>query len=349
MKNIATETKVGIFVVLGIVVLTLFTVRIGKIAIREVGYRLYTHVESAAGLDRNSPVRIAGVEVGKVEGIVLDGSKAKVTLHLPMNVKIPTDSKVFVKSAGLLGEKYIEVAPGPGPGLIKANSPIVEGGPSVDVDRVLTQLSSIGGDIKAVTQSLNRTLGGEQGERSIQEMVTRAKETVINLQNITQTIDRGQGTLGRLVKDETLYKEAKETVVNLNQVVKSIENGEGTLGKLAKDEALYEQTKAMMEEAKSTFASLNQMAQKIESGEGTLGKLVKDDTLYTETKETLANLNKVSKQIESGEGTLGKLVKDEALYDDTRRAIKSVQKAADGIQEVTPVTVLGVLLGTVIR
>jgi phospholipid/cholesterol/gamma-HCH transport system substrate-binding protein len=383
MKNIATETKVGIFVVLGIAVLVFFTFRVGKIAVREVGYRLYTHVESAAGLDKNSPVRIAGVQVGRVESIVLDGSKAKVTLHLPMNVKIPTDSKVFVKSAGLLGEKYIEVAPGPGPGLIKANSPIVEGGPSVDVDRVLTQLSSIGGDIKAVTQSLNRTLGGEQGERSIQELVTGAKETVINLQNITQSIDKGQGTLGRLVKDETLYKEAKETVVNLNQVVKSIENGEGTLGRLAKDEALYEQTKAMMVEAKNTFANLNQMAQKIESGEGTLGKLVnddtlytetketltnlnkvskqiesgegtlgklvKDDTLYTETKETLANLNKVSKQIESGEGTLGKLVKDEALYDDTRRAIKSVQKAADGIQEVTPVTVLGVLLGTVIR
>jgi len=80
MKNIATETKVGIFVILGIIVLALFTVRVGKIAVREVGYRLYTHVESAAGLDKNSPVRIAGVQVGKIEGIVHDGSKPKVTL-----------------------------------------------------------------------------------------------------------------------------------------------------------------------------------------------------------------------------------------------------------------------------
>ena len=349
MKSIATETKVGIFVVLGIIVLTFFTVRVGRIAVREVGYRVYTNVESAAGLDKNSPVRIAGVEVGKVEDIVLDGSKARVTLHLPMNVKLPTESKVFVKSSGLLGEKYIEIVPGPGPELIKANGQVEEGGPSVDVDRVLTQLSSIGGDIKSVSQSLSRTLGGEQGERSIQEMVTGAREAVANLQNITETIDKGEGTLGKLVRDETLYRETQETVVNLNHVVKSIEQGEGTLGKLAKDEALYEQTKEMMEEAKNTFASLNQMAQKIENGEGTLGKLVNDDTLYTETKETLANLNKVSKQIESGEGTIGKLVKDEALYDDTRRAVKSVQKAADGIQEVTPVTVLGVLLGTVIR
>jgi len=75
---------------------------------------------------------------------------------------------------------------------------------------------------------------------------------------------------------------------------------------------------------------------------------VETKATMVEAKETLANLNKVSKQIEEGKGTLGKLVKDEALYDDTRRAIKSVNKAADGISEITPVTVLGVILGIVI-
>jgi phospholipid/cholesterol/gamma-HCH transport system substrate-binding protein len=356
MKNLATETKVGIFVILGIAILTFFTLKVGRIAVREAGYRVYTHVESAAGLDKNSPVRIAGVEVGKVESIVLDGTKAKVTLRLPLNVKIPAGSKLFVKSAGLLGEKYIEIAPGPGPGVVQADAQVEEGGPSVDVDRVLTQLSTIGEDIKSVTHSLSQSLGGKEGEKSLQEIVAGARDTVSNLEDITQSINRGQGTIGKLVKDEALYRQTQETVANLSQVAKSIERGEGTLGKLVKDEALYNQTKKMMEEAQNTFANLNQVAQKVEGGEGTLGKLVKDDALYLETKatmvearETLGNLNKVAKQIEEGKGTLGKLATDEALYDDTRRAIKAVNKAADGISEVTPVTVLGVILGTVIK
>ncbi|MCJ7493911.1 MAG: MlaD family protein [Deltaproteobacteria bacterium] len=404
MKSIAIETKVGIFVVLGIIILAFFTIRVGRIAVREVGYRIYTHVESAAGLDKNSPVRIAGVEVGKVEGIVLDGAKARVTLHLPLNVKIPVGSKAYVKSSGLLGEKYIEIVFGTGPEPIKANGQVEEGGPSVDVDRVLTQLSSIGEDIKSVTQSLSHALGGEKGEQTIKELVGGAKETVSNLQNITQAINKGEGTIGKLVKDDTLYTqtketlvEAKETLANLNKVSKQIESGEGTLGKLVKDDALYTETKATMVEARETLANLNKVSKQIESGEGTLGKLVKDDTLYTETKatmveaketlanlkkvseqiekgegtlgklvkddtlyteakatmveakETLANLNKVSKQIESGEGTLGKLVKDDTLYDETKKAIKSVNKAAEGIQEVTPVTVLGVILGIVLK
>jgi len=398
MKSMfATETKVGIFVVLGILVLTYFTVKVGKISIREEGYPVYTHVDSAAGLDKNSPVRIAGVEVGKVESIGLEGSKAKVTMRLPSKVQIPEGSKLYVKSSGLLGEKYIEIVPGQGPQYIKANGTIEEGGPSVDVDRVLTQLSTIGGDIQAVTRSLSHVLGGPEGEENIKEMVAGAKETMVNLQNITQTIDRGEGTLGKLVKDEKLYADVKETMSNLQQVTLSIEEGKGTLGKLVKDDALYADTRATMAEAKETLANLkkvsdqiergegtlgklvnddalyvrtketmeeakmalaniNKVSQQIESGEGTLGKLVKDDTLYVKTAETmdeakqrLESLSKVSKQIESGEGTLGKLVKDDSLYDDTKRAIKSVQKAAEGVSEVTPVTVLGVLLGQVIR
>jgi len=396
MRSLGTETKVGIFVVVGIIALTYFTVRVGRIAVREAGYRVYAQVESAAGLDKNSPVRIAGVEVGKVESIALDGTKAKITLQLPLNVKIPAGSKVYVKSAGLLGEKYIEIAAGAGSELVKADGALEEGGPAVDVDRVLTQLSAIGGDIQAVTHSLKSALGGEKGEKSIKEVVANTEKTMANLQNITQTIERGEGTfgklvkdeklyrevqetvgslkqtasalnqvaltvekgegtLGRLVKDETLYREAKETVASLNQVAKSIEKGEGTLGKLAKDDALYEQTKATMEEARQTFANLKQVTESIEKGEGTLGKLVKDEALYVQTKETmeeakqtLAALNKVSQQIEKGEGTLGKLVKDETLYEDARRMVKAATKAAEGLDETTPVTVLGVVLGAVL-
>jgi phospholipid/cholesterol/gamma-HCH transport system substrate-binding protein len=382
MRSIGTETKVGIFVLLGIILLAYFTVRVGRIAVREEGYRAYSYVESAAGLDKNSPVRIAGVEVGKVETIKLEGLKAKITMLLPFNVKLPLGSKVYVKSAGLLGEKYVEIAPGTGAEFIKANGLVEEGGPSADVDRVLTQLSNIGGDVQRVTRSLGNVLGGEEGEKSIKELVTGAKETMVNLQHITQTIDRGEGTLGKLVKDDKLYAEVKDTMTNLRQVTEGIEKGEGTLGKLVKDEALYNDTKetmaslrkvsaqiesgegtlgklvkdeALYNDAKETMASLKKISEQIESGEGTLGKLVKDESLFNETKatmteakETMANLKKISEQIEKGEGTLGKLAKDEALYDDTKRAVKSVQKAADGISEVTPVTVLSVVLGLVI-
>ncbi|HSR12138.1 MAG TPA: MlaD family protein, partial [Thermodesulfobacteriota bacterium] len=275
MKNMATETKVGIFVVLGILILAYFTVQVGKLSVGQHGYQVNTYLDSAAGLDKNSPVRIAGVEVGKVTQITLAEGKAKVTFHLPNNVQIPQGSKIYVKSAGLLGEKYIEIvppqsnevaAPSPGgsapqgrstpegggaqassfsffgslvafaqgtpqekktPRYVQPGETIPEGGPSVDVDRVLTQLSAIGSDIQSVTRSLSNVLGGPQGEQNIREVVMGAKESMANLRDITQTIDRGEGTLGKLVKDEKLYQEVRATMDNLQQVSQSIEQGKG--------------------------------------------------------------------------------------------------------------------------
>lgn len=437
MKSMSTETKVGIFVIIGIIILAYFTVRVGQITVREKGYEVYTLLDTAAGLDKNSPVRIAGVDVGKVESVSLEGDRARVVIRLPNRVKIPEGSKVYVKSSGLLGEKYLEIVPpqegttpraasdqtekgsregtleplsGAGRGTafaqerprgkaeekrpaaryIEPGAYIPQGGPAVDVDRVLTQLSSIGEDFKGVARSLNETLGGPQGEANLKAIVTGTRETVANLQDITrtidrgegtlgklvkderlyaemrntvsnlqditQTIDRGEGTLGKLVKDDRLYRDMKETASNLNQVTQAIEKGEGTLGKLVKDDTLYVQTKETMTEAKNMMANLNKLSESVEKGEGTLGKLAKDDALYVETaqtmksaRETLVSLNQVSKDIESGKGTLGKLIKDEALYEDTRRAVKSVQKAADGVAEVTPVTVLGIILSNVLR
>jgi phospholipid/cholesterol/gamma-HCH transport system substrate-binding protein len=49
--------------------------------------------------------------------------------------------------------------------------------------------------------------------------------------------------------------------------------------------------------------------------------------------------------MKKGEGTLGKLAKDDSLYNETEKAVKKVQKGAEGIQEMTPVTVLGTILG----
>jgi phospholipid/cholesterol/gamma-HCH transport system substrate-binding protein len=145
MKGIGTETKVGIFVLLGIIALVFLTVRVGRLAVREQGYEVYTYLDSAAGLDRNSPVRIAGVEVGRVTKISLADGKAKVTLFIPNNVQIPVGSKIYVKSSGLLGEKYVEVIlPEQPASEVMPGGAVPEGKSSVRPDRVAAQLSSLG-------------------------------------------------------------------------------------------------------------------------------------------------------------------------------------------------------------
>ena len=84
---------VGIFVLLGLLILTYFTFRVSKWgAIGEQGYRVTVDFETAAGLDPKANVKMAGVPIGKVEEIQLVGNRARLVLRVQEGIRIPVDS-----------------------------------------------------------------------------------------------------------------------------------------------------------------------------------------------------------------------------------------------------------------
>ena len=107
------EARVGIFVLLGLIVLTFFTFRVSKWGlIAEKGYRLTVDFDTASGLEPKSDVKMAGVPIGKVEEIQLVGNRARLVLRIHKGIRIPIDSVGSIQTQGLLGEKYVEILPG---------------------------------------------------------------------------------------------------------------------------------------------------------------------------------------------------------------------------------------------
>lgn len=354
MKDKRSEMWVGVFTLIGIVLLVLMTMRIEKFQIGEkAGYLLHTYFDSVPGLDRNSPVRVAGVHVGNVEGIALEEGKAKVTFRVPQNINLHKDAKAYIKSEGFLGEKYIEVTPGtPEYPRLEPNGFVEQGAPPVDVEQILSQIGSIGNDIKGVTQPLEdvmKTIDAKKIDKMIDNfnkfsgqltgLTQDSKETIRSVKNafsrieeIGEKVEKGEGTLGKLITDETIYQDAKESVKTVKEAVES---------------------------AKNAVDKLKDMSDKIERGEGTLGKLINDESIYQEVKETvqsaketmksadetLQSVKGIAEKVEKGEGTLGKLVTDDQVMKEAEKTMKKIQRAAEGFEEQTPVTVLGTILG----
>ena len=374
MKRKSSEIWVGIFVVIGIVLLVLMTLKIEKFQIgKEAGYLLNINFDSVTGLEKNSPVRVVGVRVGNVEKITLEQGKAKVTIRLPSEVVLYNDAKAYIKSEGFLGEKYVEISPGEaGSPRLEPNGSVAQGEPPVDMDQVLSQVSTLRDDIKDVTKPLGDVLKAVDPQKvegminnfnkfsgqltaigdDSKETIQRAKEAFSRIEDIGDKVNKGEGTLGKLVTDDTIYQDAKKTVATLKDVSEKIERGEGALGKIINDDTLYQ-------EAKKTVETLKNVSEKIEQGEGTLGKLINDESLYQEVKETvnsaketmqsandaLQSVKEIAAKVEKGEGTLGKLVNDDTLMKETEKTLKKVQKTAEGVQEQTPITVLGTIIG----
>jgi phospholipid/cholesterol/gamma-HCH transport system substrate-binding protein len=331
-KNaISPELKVGILVLIGIVILFYMSFRIGKFGVfREAGYDVIVSFDNASGLDPKSPVQIAGVQVGKVRKIKLDGYKAMATLVIKDSVNIPVDSKIAIKTQGVLGDKYIEIIPGVEKKFLAQGERIKDIVTSPDFDEIFTQ-------INVAVKNFGDTVGEFKD-------IIGDKEKV----NIKKSIDNIQALSGEF-KD--LLKDNKDNVTRivdnaatlsdgLQKIVSDIEGGKGTLGLLVKDDKLYN-------DARDAVASLKSISTDIEQGKGTLGKLAKDDSIYIEAKETVKNMREITDGIKSGEGTLGKLAKDDSLYIEAERTMKKLQKGAEGLQEMTPITILGTIFGTI--
>lgn len=284
-RKVTPELKVGILVLAAILVLLYMSFRIGSLGgFRERGYLLYVTVENAGGLDPRTPVQIAGVEVGKVDSIKLEGYKALISLHIRKGVPVPADSKVSIKTQGVLGDKYIEIIPGKAARYLAAGDRIQDVVTPPDLNQVFAEVGTAAKNFGDTMKDFKGLLG-EQEKESIKKSLANIEVVSSDFKKISSDIEKGKGTLGKLVKDDTLYNDARETVSSLKAVSKDIEQGKGTLGKLAKDEALYDETK-------EAVAGIKEFTDGLKKGEGTLGKLAKDDSLYNETEKAMKKVQK---------------------------------------------------------
>jgi phospholipid/cholesterol/gamma-HCH transport system substrate-binding protein len=317
-----TEVKVGIFFFLGLVILLIIFEFITEIPIFTREYSLKTYFKSIGELKEGNPVKLSGVEVGKISKIKIVDGRIEVTFKVKKGTPVKTDSVATIKLTSLLGTSYINLSFG------SPESPIAEPGSIL--------LSEEPADISEILAKVESTVS------SIESVFSENSEKISSILNGLDTIlggaARGEGTLGKLIKDESLYNEARDTLANLNEISRDIKQGKGTLGKLVKDESLYNETK-------TTMANLGQLTKRLNSTEGTFGKLLQDDTLYNQATEAATSLNSILKKIDQGEGTIGKLVSDDSLYFDAKNAVKKVEKAVDTQEDLAPLTTIGTAFG----
>jgi phospholipid/cholesterol/gamma-HCH transport system substrate-binding protein len=115
MKQTKLELLVGVFVVLGLTAVAYLTLKLGAGSLLGGDtYMLEARFTNTSGLNTGSNVVVAGVPVGRVEGIRVEPTdySAIVTLRVMSGLHLPTDSMASIKTTGLIGDKFISLAPG---------------------------------------------------------------------------------------------------------------------------------------------------------------------------------------------------------------------------------------------
>jgi phospholipid/cholesterol/gamma-HCH transport system substrate-binding protein len=149
MKKYSIETVVGIFVVIGLICVGYMTVKLGKVPVfGDETYPIYGRFASVSGLRVGSAVEIYGIQVGTVTSLDLDTERQMGVVGIKINkgVKVYDDASATIKSAGLIGDKYVKVDPGGAGEVLKPLGIITQTSVPADIEDLIGKYAF--GDIK---------------------------------------------------------------------------------------------------------------------------------------------------------------------------------------------------------
>ncbi len=324
---IKTEAKVGIFVLISLILLFYMTLKISGVKkIKGEGVIYYVEFTNVSGLVKKAKVEIAGVEVGWVEDILLTPQgKAKVAIKINPNVKLYQNAKAFVRSYGFMGEKYVEIFPG-NKGIVLSKGAVIKNSYSEkSIGEVADEISVAVSEFSKFIKNLNASIGDIGGnkvkniinnfdnfsynlasftenlnsllsknENKIQNMIDNfnsisftLNKSIKNIAEISEKLNTGKGTLGKLINDEEFYNEIKNSFEGIRKVTDLLTQGKGTFGKLLIDDSIYK-------DLKRTIANIDSITTKINKGEGTLGKVISDEEMYNDIRKTLIRIQRAA-------------------------------------------------------
>ena len=265
---------VGLFLLAAIAATVVLLFTLTDAAMFRGRYIVITHVPNAGGIRRGDPVHLRGVNIGRVMGFSIGPEGVAIRLEIDGEYKVPEDSKVQLRSAGMLGGMLANIVPGMSTKMLRygdtlagaADEAVVDGaqrlvdraGKAMDrVDALLSdafvkdvhgggaelrtvmqslrdmtkeqreELRTLEASLKKSSEGLEKVTGGPELERAVKRLdsiTERADKLVDSLnrssqsaENMLARLERGEGTAGKLSKDEQLYKDATEAVQSLRK------------------------------------------------------------------------------------------------------------------------------------
>jgi phospholipid/cholesterol/gamma-HCH transport system substrate-binding protein len=290
MKETWNAARVGLMVVLGLAVTFAVYRYVDERSTAESGYGVYAYFDDVQGLIAKSRVLVAGIPVGYIESIRLDGDRARVDLRIEGDVTLYEDARVTMRSLSLLGERVLVIRPGtPGLPVIPDGGEIRVADRGVNTDDIMVTVNDIAQSVKKITAQLERAFGTEEAGERMESALRNLSDALENIKEVTDEagprivhimenvelatddlseiihkrkdeIDRGIGEVDDTIA--SIHRAADQlnaVLADVKEVTGRTARGEGTIGRLTQDEALIDEVEGVAEGLNSFVGGLNRL------------------------------------------------------------------------------------------
>lgn len=224
------EVKVGLFVFIAFVLLAVMVFSISDFYSTQAQftYPLRVRFGFVNGIDVGAPVRVSGVKVGEVRSVRAYRDEANQRMQVELGIRISRDAQLeedsaaFINTLGLLGEKYLEIITGtPGARVLTAGE-ILVGKDSTSMDKLVESSYRAIQQMERAIASVNKIIGDEATQQSLKDTLANSKEATAQLtvflvqaNEVLGKINRGEGTVGKLLTKDELYQDLKALTEDL--------------------------------------------------------------------------------------------------------------------------------------
>ena len=331
MRERGLEFKVGLLIIVAAVILAGFIFVLGNFSLAS-GYTIYVDYDYSGNLQEGAPVKVAGIKVGKVQDVSFRGGALDETTTPPRRVyvrvtawiedraknSIRRDAEVFVNTAGVLGEQYLEIVPGkdwdnppvaPGSKLVGRNPPRTD----LVLSRLYEVLESVSDVLTEDKDSIKHLLrNSASAVAQVDELLRTNREQVGRLITSTSdlaarastTLDKVNAgldprTIQRTVTDaDALLVSGKSAIDRVTpEAIALLGDARRATGVVTEERvdraiAVADRAATAAQKAGGLIDNVDGMVTDLRQGKGTAGALLAKDDVYVDVRELLRDLKR---------------------------------------------------------
>ncbi|MEX2441985.1 MAG: MlaD family protein [Alkalispirochaeta sp.] len=297
--------RIGLFVSLTSIGLIVYVIQTAEIVGSGRSYTVHAYIDDASGLLVDSNVKLAGVDVGRIRDIQLDGTRARLTLEISEGVELYEDATIAKTTESMLGTSTVSINPGSGQGAMLSGGDTVRNvRQSASISDAVGSANDLAVSATEMVEELTRYLRDEETVQALSEIVQVARETALST--------------SRLLEEN--LRIARSTIQNIESFSGRL--NQQSVDQLASVQQILDSTASLTDRLDGLVGANDEsMAASIQGIEENLNSLQR---LLASLENSASDVEQVTRLVRDGEGNVGRLITDDELYD---RALRISEKA----------------------
>jgi phospholipid/cholesterol/gamma-HCH transport system substrate-binding protein len=322
------EVKLGLFLIAAFAVFAYFIIKTescSEFISKGKRYAVYGKFASVAGMYTTAPVRLAGVQIGIVDSITLEGRNAVVRLMIDNGVQIMDDARAIISTIGFVGEKYVEIVYKkefniPNPSVIEPGGEILTIEP-FNLDEVKTKFDNIYDRTIQITDSLNDILSDKYTKDAL-------RTTFLNLRSVSESLKTmlaADGSVGRTVEDfPQISAKLGRTADRVDRMISEMDSAFND-----RRQGILKEFKDASGQIERITADLAKISGDMRQGRGTAGKLLQDEELYKRIDDSVSSAQALLQDLEKKKKSLDAITFNYAVHFDYFTRLKKARSALE--------------------